>query len=432
VPTVLLVSTVVFAVGTVGVVGAVNAQRGASRDESSKEALAAAESGVSQALLHYNRIVNTSAQPCVAGNPAGLAARTVPSDPQSWCPAVGPFSQPGVPGAEFTYWVKPTATQAGAPPDVIQIVSRGEVDGTARTIEVMARSSAGMQPFSGSAGVVGLDFLTLNSNAEITGDVGTNGSITMNSNAVINCDYAHIGVGRVVLENGNADFNCPTPEQGTISLPPVNQGDVPTNNSNARIGNEDSFSSSPSYTWNPGSRELTLNSNTTLTLSGSNYSFCRLILNSNSAIYIAAGSTVRMYFDRPEACGYSSNTTQLALNSNSRISVTGGTPSQVALLFVGSNTIRTNAILNSNTQVGNACDQDFVIYAPRTDITFNSNSHFCGAIAGRSIMLNSNSDIGQSNQASDFILPNTVAHHYVVEKFVECGSAPTDPPDAGC
>jgi hypothetical protein len=395
-------------------------QRGTTRDQNTKEALAAAESGVNQALMHYNRIVGTASQPCVVGEPAGLASVGMAG---GWCSPVT-RALGGVDGAEFTYWVRPT-------PGAIEIVSQGRVDGVSRKVELVARSSSGLEPFSGSAGVVGLDYIHMNSNGRITGDVGTNGNITMNSNAEIHCDYAHIGPGRQVITNSNAVFDCPTPEQGTISLPPVNQGDVRTNNSNGRMFSQD-LASGGAPVWNASRRELILNSNTTLTLGGTNYSFCSIILNSNSAIYIRSGATTRLYFDSPENCGYGSGATQLTLNSNSRISTTGGTPSHVALLFVGSDTRRTSAILNSNTQANESCEQDYVIYAPRTDITFNSNSFFCGAIAGKSIMLNSNSDIRQSNLATEFELPNTVAHHFAPEEFVDCGAAATSPPDAAC
>ena len=55
-------------------------------------------------------------------------------------------------------------------------------------------------------------------------------------------------------------------------------------------------------TWSAGTRQLTIDHNSSLTLTGHMYSFCKLTLNSNSAIYIAAGQTVNIYFDSPEHC----------------------------------------------------------------------------------------------------------------------------------
>ncbi len=318
----------------------------------------------------------------------------------------------------------PTAAQ-------IEIVSQGSVNGVTRQVDVTARSSTGIRPFSGEASVIGLDYLTMDSNARITANVATNGDITMSSNADLTCNYARVGEGQSVNASSNAHYNCPAPAQGTTSLPPINQGDVATNNSNGRFFTLDTYTGG-APTWNSATRQLTLSSNRSLTLGGSNYSFCRLTLNSNSSLFVAAGATVRIYFDSPENCGLPSGTTQLSLNSNSRIAATGSAPTNIALLFVGSDTLATNALLSSNTQANQACEQNFIVYAPRTSVTLNSNSYFCGALAGKSIHVNSNSDVRTSNLATEFELPETVAQHYVPEDFVECSVEATSPPDAGC
>ena len=56
-PTVMLALVVGFALATVAVLASIAAQRGSTRDQDAKAALAAAESGVNEVLLHYNRIV---------------------------------------------------------------------------------------------------------------------------------------------------------------------------------------------------------------------------------------------------------------------------------------------------------------------------------------------------------------------------------------
>jgi hypothetical protein len=154
-------------------------------------------------------------------------------------------------------------------------------------------------------------------------------------------------------------------------------------------------------------------------------------MSSNTAIYVAPGSSVKIYFDSPEACGLPSGTTQLDLASNSRITATGGTPSNVAMMFVGSETLSTKIQLRSNTQVAGACEQNFVVYAPRTDVALSSNSIYCGAIAAKSIDMDSNTVIYNDSGALNFVLPNTAAH-YEPSAFVECASAEESPPDAGC
>ena len=122
------------------------------------------------------------------------------------------------------------------------------------------------------------------------------------------------------------------------------------------------------------------------------YSFCTLTLNSNSALYIAAGQTVNIYFDSPEACNLplddpaqpANGTTQMKLSSNTRITSSTGAPATVAIYFVGSQSRLTNLLMSSNTQVAGSCVQNFIIYAPLTHIEMNSNTQYCGA-AGRPV-----------------------------------------------
>ena len=299
--------------------------------------------------------------------------------------------------------------------------------------------------------MIGLNFLDLDSDASITANVATNGDITMDSNSNLTCNYAEIGPGHNVIQGANAHYTCPAPAYGTTSLPPVNQGDVATNNSNGRFfsnlganpGDLISGGNGPScpsgyigtkrVCWNASTRHLWFRtgSTKTLTLGGTNYSLCKLTLESNSNLYVAAGQEVNLYFDSPENCSLPNNTTQLLMESNTAISATGGGPANVAILMVGSDTLATNVILSSNTDVNQACEQDFVVYAPRTTLTLRSNSAYCGALAAKSIHLDSNANIRTSVLGSDFVLPN-VADHFVGEEFVECSSAAASPPDAGC
>jgi len=142
---------------------------------------------------------------------------------------------------------------------------------------------------------------------------------------------------------------------------------------------------------------------------------------------------VTIYFDAPEACGYTSSTTQLSMDSNTSIQVNGGTAQNMRMLFVGSDTIRTSAAMASNTTQDVACYQDFVIYGPRTDIVFASNSYFCGAVAGKTVRVSSNTTVKTSNEATSYTLPGWV-DHYAIDDFKECtGPMPaTGSPGSGC
>jgi hypothetical protein len=420
VPMVLFMVLAAFAMASVAVVSSVNAQQGTNRDLDTKDSLAVAEAGAHEALLRYNSAA--ADQACVA--PQTLSG--------GWCtPATGALSG----GGTFTYWVRPTD-------GLIEVVSEGTRDGASRRIYLQAHSAAGQQPFV-DFGVIGLNSIGLDANADITADTGTNGDITLLSNSEL-CGDAQVGVGRSILISGNAQHTCGVQLQGSLTLPSVNQGDVRTNNDNSNF-----FAATPiggqanRVCWNGvngdgqasancGSRELVITHNSNLTLPSGNYSFCRLQLLQNAAIYIANGATIRIYFDSPEACGYGSGVKQLELDSNSQIRPNGTSSSvDVAMLFVGSETRSTTIDLASNTVAQGVCEQDFVIYAPRTDMVMKSNSYYCGALAAKTIHINSNSQITISTQAENFELPNAPPH-YVIDKFVECGGVTTSTPNSSC
>ncbi len=425
VPTVLFMLLAAFAVASVAAVASISTQHGVVRDQDTKEALTAAEAGVSLALLHYNRVPTSGTNTCVVSNGGTLF---VAPPAGGWCQQVQGASGSGT----FAYTVAPTDGE-------IEIVSVGNANGVTRRINVVAESGGGQQIFS-DATVKSQDTLTMDSNAKIHANAATNGDMILSSNAQL-CGQGSVGVGRHLDLISNAQYNqhfdCTVPLteddviQQPLVLPPVNQGDAPTNNDNGRFFAQDPRSGK-GVTWNPLTRTLVMKSNSEVNLGGSIYSFCKLDMSSNTTINVAPGSQVKIYFDSPEACGLSSPATQISLSSNSKVTTTGGGPTNAAFLVVGSATRVTRIQLNSNTQANEACEQNFVIYAPRSDVDFDSNSRYCGAIAAKSIHMDSNSEVFTDSGASQFELP-PAAPHYVVGQFVECFSTPaTTPPDAEC
>lgn len=422
VPTVLFMILAAFTVASVGAVTSISAQRGTVRDQDTKTGLAAAEAGVSQALLHYNRVPTTEPNTCITSS-GGTLYTSPPSG--GWCAAVSGATEQG----SFSYQVAPGDGE-------IEIVSTGLSDGVTRRVDVTAKSASGQQVFA-DATVKSLDTMTLEANAEIRANAATNGDLVLSSNARI-CGLGSTGIGRSLQLISNAQHYGSTDCTGTgttinqpLSLPPVNQGDAATVNNNGNFFGVDPKTGGNKVTWTPATRTLKLKSNSSVTLGGSVYSFCKLEMSSNTAVYIAPGAAVSIYFDSPEACNQPSGTVQLDLSSNSRITSSSGGPTNVAIYMVGSDTLQTRAHLDSNTQVSGACEQNFVIYGPRSDIEFDSNAVYCGAIAAKSIHMDSNARLYADNGAQSFTIPG--AHeHYEPSEFIECASAPASPPDSGC
>ena len=423
VPTVLLLIVAVFSIALGAAVVSMSAQRGAARDSDTKAALAAAEAGANQALVRYNRFPATAAASCVVTSGSTLALAAPASS--GWCSPVAGATNEG----SFEYHVAPT-------PGQIEIVSTGESNGVTRRIDIAADSVSGQGIFS-SATVKSRDDITLNSNAQVRANAATNGGMTLESNAHL-CGTGSVGVGQSVTLVSNAQHFADPTCTGTgttiekpLTLPSVNQGDAATVNDNARFFTQDLRTGGSKVTWDASTRTMSLRSNSSLTLGGQVYSFCKLTMDSQTSIFVAPGSAVTIFFDSPEACGLPPGAVQLKMSSNSRITATDESAANAALLFVGSDTVPTRIELNSNTQVVGACEQNFVIYAPRTDFFFDSNSTFCGAVAGKSIHLDSKAKIYTDSASNNFVLPNT-APHYEQSSFIECGGPAGTPPDAGC
>ncbi len=293
-----------------------------------------------------------------------------------------------------------------------------------RKINLTANTTV-TNPFS-EFQVIGDDSVDMDSNSSVDANVATNGTMTLNSNSQI-CGAIQVPPGGAVDFNSNAD-QCDGYGilNGTVDLPLVNQGNVATVNSNGRFFSQDIRSSS-GVSWNSSTRTLSMSSNSSLTLGGVNYSFCRLQMSSNTTIYIAAGANIRVYFDSPENCNQSSGTVQMDLNSNSQITTTNGSPAAAAFLFVGSQTRATAAQLNSNTTL---CNFEVILYGPLTDFDLDSNTNVCGGVAGKTVHMDSNAHVGTHPGTADFSLP--MPTHFLATRYVECTSSATGAPDGGC
>lgn len=444
-PTVMLMTVAAMGMATVGVMASIQGQGGVVRDQGSKSAMAVAESGVEQAMLHYNRGV-PPCEPAVEGE---------------WC---GPVTGMSVNGGQVEYWARIGSGESCAVNEVecLEIVSQGTMNGVTRRVDVFSASqlpigSPGGGPFS-NAGVLSQDTLSMDSNSKIHTGTETNGDIEIrNGNAKL-CGQASVGIGRELKPPEYAGYytdpECTshnsTVHEQELTLPPVNQGEAATVNDNSRLFSLDLVSgkkaeacwsghdpSGSSSKYCGPERELFVKNGSAVTLGGTVYSFCKLTLDQNSALYVEAGANVTIYFDSPEDCGYTKATTQLELQSNARISSASGKPISIALLFVGSETIPTKVQLNSNTSAEETCDQNFIVYAPRSEVELASNTLFCGAIAGKTVHLNSFAEVRSGSGTKEFELPGEEppepVAHYQPFRFVECsGVEVPSSPDSGC
>lgn len=444
------------------VVATTDVQVGAHRDDSSKDAIAAADAGANVARVRQTRygFVLNEWNPCLKLGTGGqlekAPAETIGG--QRWCPPVS-----GTVGdSSYVYRVSPVGEDCGA--YELCVVSTGTADEISRRIEVTYNRSGLVTNESEKIGresreqreqterelqeakekeeeqktkeleekiqkekeeeskraavegFIGRDGITLSGNADIRVGVGTNGHLSTSGNASI-CGDIRVGVGKKWTKSGNAS-QCSgyQTSEGNVDLPPVSSfipTSIATLNSNNRLRactstnvpvdcQKDAYTgnwkSKPPF--NATTRAITLSSNDTLTVGGGDYWVCSISMSGNSQLIMATGSRVRFFFDTPEHCGTGN---QLSLSGNNRISSTGYQPGLgqfdvPGFYFLGSPTVASQINLSGNYGTVN----ELVIYGPDTYINVSGNATFKGILVGKQIAMSGN---GKVEQDAGFPVP---------------------------
>jgi hypothetical protein len=461
-PTVFFIMIAALAVVTVGVMSTINTERGTVRDQQTKAAVQLAQAGVDEAVLQYNHLAPSLANRCSPVTPSTLP------DANGWCHVP---AQP-LNGGTFSSYVQVPAMDAQGRfvPDsngniALEVVGVGTMGATTRRVLVDVKS-LGNQPFPGEYVVKSAGNITLLGNAEIHAGTATNGGISIASNAKV-CGPVSVGVGQTVSGSGTLYNDSPCTQASTsyrqeaLNLQPL--GAVPaTSNDNllfASGGVGDPVSagnkSKACFDGHDGNnapstacfrRRLDLQQNTSVTLTGSVYVLCKLTMSSNTSLIIPSNKAVEIWFDSPENCADSRDPNclpnsmapcvQLDMSSNSRITSNSTNPSDARLLFVGSSTRASTVNLASNTDANAACQQNMILYAPLSDVFIkggnsNTGSTYCGALAGRTVSLDSNVVVTAGRH--DLTLQSTYPY-YQQTQFVECPATPGSAPnfDSGC
>jgi len=436
-PTALFAIIASFGLASAAVMASVDTQRGTSRDQDSKSAIAVADAGASVAMMRLNRYANAlnSSTPCLGVSGSTLTLSSVSAD--GWCPAIS-----GTVGSStYSYRTSPFVTGG-----TTSVVSTGTDGVVSRRIAVSFRTTTVGSAFS-AEGVIGRDSISLDNNADIRVSIGTNGDVTIKNNASVCPGNIRYGVGRRIDPPDYEPCNGYSITSGNLTLPAVSTlmpTDIATNNSNYRlvkcrstnnpVGCQlDNFvdKQGKTYPASPlSSRAITVDNGATLTLTGGDYFVCSLLLDNNSHLIMGNGAHVRIFFDTPENCGLTAGAHQIHVDNNSDISATGyqfsrGQFDMPGFYLLGSPNIQTYAYWSNNA--GNA---EMVLYGPNTDIEIRNNATFTGAMAGKTVHLNNNAIIKQD---PGFVPPQIGgATIFARQSYVECIGATASPPNASC
>jgi hypothetical protein len=439
-PTALFATIASFSFASAAVVASVDTQHGTTRDHSSKEAIAAADAGANVALMRLNRYAAslTTSTPCLGMSGSTLVVTTALGD--GWCPEITGT----VGGSSYAYRVSPLVTGG-----TMNVVAAGASSGVSRRVNVSFTAQTVGSVLS-AAGVIGLEEISLDNNADIRVSIGTNGNVTVKNNANV-CGNIRHGIGKKA-EFGNNGTQCKgyAITEGNESLPPVSSfmpANIATTNDDYRLAlctntkvsppqplgcQSDTYSGSWSSNvpWDPKSRTISTSNNATLTLGGGDYFVCRLELSNNSHLIMADGAHVRVFFDTPEDCGLKAGARQIEISNNAGITSTGYQPALgkfdvPGFYLMGSPTIPTTVEWSNNSGVN-----EFVLYAPNSNINLSNNATYVGVIAGKTVHLDNNAIVKQDAGFKPPAIGGATL--YTRQSYVECTGATGSPPNSNC
>jgi hypothetical protein len=471
-PTALFAMVASMGLAGAAVMASVDVQQGSKRDGGSKSAIAAADAGANVAMMRLNRDrADLAGSSCLEG--------ATPSN--GWCPPVSGE----VGGASYEYQVSDASVGCGEF-DLCVVVAGTAGEVTRRVLvnfnqgpsgpggggsegeEEEEKEGENESGGGGTEGLIGVDNVQIDNNADARVSVGTNGNITVYNNGNV-CGNIRHGVGKSAsFSNNGTQCSGYSVTEGNLSVPPVSSfipSDIASNNSNYRLVKctstdnpagcqTDGYSGKWSSTvpWDSSTRTISTSNNKTLTLNGGDYFVCQLLLSNNSHLIMGSGAKVRVFFDTPENCGLSNGAKQIDVNNNAGIAATGYQPSlgkyeMPGFYLLGSTSISTKVEWSNNSGVN-----EFVLYAPNSSITLQNNATFIGVIVGKTVHLNNNAIVKQD---AGFTLPPYLDPWYEEEQgggegeeeeeepgepalftpqfYVECtGEGTASTPDANC
>ena len=429
VPTVLLVLVIGLGFSTVAILASTSSQRGSVRDQDRKEGIAAADAGVDQAILRQNKVPTSDSTPCLnVSGPGLLVPGTALAD--GWC---APISGQ-VAGASYVYRASPRIViPSGSSPTgqelfQMHLASTGTSGEVGRRVLVRANAPTGNDVF-GFDRSIGREEFRIGGEALVNTSAGSDGDIVIENNGTLCGDARHGVEQAIVFNNQGTQCGGYGVSEGDVELPPPNLTRVRAINSNWRFFGFDTATGSP--VWDPVTKTLTLDGSDTVTLGGNDYLLCRLDMSGSSRLIMAAGATANLYIESPENCGMSDPAEQIKAIGTSAIISTAYDPDNgrfdlLGIYMLGSDNVTSTAIFNGTANVGN----EFVLYAPRTDVEIGGTAEYHGAIAGKTLLVD-----GTALLTSTATPPNpdiATIILYKRDRYVECTGVNVTPPNAGC
>lgn len=431
---------VLFAVATLAAIAArsgVTANTQSFRDRNVKRAIQAALAGVDATIYQMN-LLEPAEKECVVRG-AGGALQVSPAPVSGWCSAQTESLDSGAAySVEASQSTQLRMNSNGQYVTFRKIVSTGTVNGVKRRVYVTVTSPSGTPLFPKGYAGVSLSPISFGNSVTINGALGSNGDITLSNTARV-CGAVTPGPGKKLTLNQSASQCAGYPKvaaQQPFVLSPVNQRGASTTNDNGRIcaagPSSDPCTNTGGMSWNPATRVLSMGNQSTLTLTGNTYSFCRIQMSQQAKIIIAARDVtrpLRIYMDSPQNCGGGAGMGSVVLGQGASIVNMNADPASFMLLAVGSTTIATIIDLG---QTGSP-DPDIVmgIYAPYSTVILRNSVKLRGAVAAKTLQMENSSSITYDSLVESF--SEDTSTFYQRSDYVECTNVKTgSAPDTGC
>jgi Tfp pilus assembly protein PilX len=433
-PTTIIVLFIVTILAGTAVSLATQTSTSTTRDDNTKAALAAAESGLQVATYRVSQLKLEKTEQCINGS----EIKTVESECAS-------SSEPLGNGATFQYWTTKgltTGQKCGgqtveSKANVVQrcITSEGIVNSTkpGTRLQALIESSVGESLFT-VHGILGLEEVLVNGSVKATSVVASNKKIKGEGSAAFEKGFeicpegkftpaagsernkSGVTIGGVggMLSNPPLEVTrsqCPIVEEIPVAHPSAAE------NEDYRIGTTDEFytEGKSANKFTAATHELNLSSNAKLTLGGAKYYFCKLIAERNGELKIAKGAKIEIFIDDP-ADGCPTGTGQFTIEGNAHLENPNGASSLlIEMAGKGPLTIANSGSLKAN------------IYAPEAEVILSGSGTLTGGIVGKKVHLEAGSFIF-TEESEAFTVGGAGSGGYKRKSWEQCtpGSGATE------
>ncbi len=404
-PTAVIVLMIVTVLVGAAVTVATQTSTSTTRDDNTKAALEAAEGGLQVASYRLSQL-KPEKEECINGS----EKKTTVSECKSGTESLGN-------GATFQYWTT-KALNAGekcagqtieAKAGIAQrcVTSEGKVNGVEPGTRLQTRieSAVGESLFS-IDGILGLEEVLVNGSVTATAVVASNLKIKGEGSATFSKGFEICPGGTfkpaVGSERNASGVTVGNVKGGYVGDPPLEitrssgcpiEAKIPSGhataaeNEDSRIGTTDEFftegKSANKFTGSP-TYELTLSSNSKLTLGGSKYYFCKVLAERNGELKIATGAKVEIFIDshtgNPNCPEKGSGTFTIEGNSH-LVNPNGPGALLIEMAGKGPFSVKNSGSLSAS------------VYAPEAEVVLSGAGTLTGAVVGAKVHLEAGSFI---------------------------------------